>query len=67
MDKENKATLKTICRDRIDNVVQNVFDDILNVFHKTGDDFILPKNYNEAIDNLAEDLEFMLLNNPTHD
>ena len=68
MYKDNdEVTLRTLCRDRINDVVQNVFYNVLNAFHKTGDDLMLPKDFNKAIDDLAEDLEFMLLNNPEMD
>ena len=67
MPGENKPTLRSLCRDRINDAVQDAFFNVLKAFHKTGDDLYLPKDFDEAINNLAEDLEFMLLHNPKED
>lgn len=64
---EQQSALWYLVNSRINNVVNQVFYDTLKAFGKSGDDLQLPHNFNDAVGNLADDLVYMLLNNPTVD
>ena len=64
---EQQQALWYLVNNRINNAVNQVFYDTLKAFGKSGDDLLLPHSFNEAIGHLADDLVFMLLNNPTVD